>query len=53
MNLNEYFEKELDKRIERAGALLNVIKRAGIELNALKDEISILENVLELRRNQQ
>ena len=52
MNLNEYFEIELNKRIARAEQLIETIKPYADELGILKKEISTLEGVLALRRNQ-
>lgn len=54
MTLTEQIEIELNKRVKRAEALVELIKAAKLaecELHTLKDEIKTLDDILTFRRN--
>ena len=52
MSLNELFEKQLNIKVNRANALIALIQESTKELTELQDEISVLDSILTMRRNQ-
>ncbi|MBO5338255.1 MAG: hypothetical protein J6A96_00990 [Clostridia bacterium] len=52
MSLNEFFEKQLNLKVNRAAALTTIIQESSKELAELQDEITVLDSILTIRRNQ-
>ncbi len=52
MSLDKFLEKQLNIKVDRATALATIIQESSKELAELQDEITVLDSILTIRRNQ-